>query len=120
MNEAGYSVKQGKTAKSQVSEVIRALQEKSTLPIQRARMRIRVVVPNEYLDAVKEKITQAAETIEDEKTGEEWESVSLPCTPSTLFLTTGFDRHYLSSQRNSVSSAICCQRSAKERAGWKP
>jgi ribosome maturation protein SDO1 len=77
MTEAGYSVKPGKTAKSQVGEVIRALQEKSTLPIQRARMRVRVVVPKENVDAVKSKVLEGAEKVEDEKMDEEWEAVRI-------------------------------------------
>ncbi|KAH7104530.1 SBDS-domain-containing protein [Auriculariales sp. MPI-PUGE-AT-0066] len=51
MHEAGFSVKQGKNAKSQaspaplfVTDCIKLIQTESKLPIQRARMRIRVVL----------------------------------------------------------------------------
>ncbi|CAG8716145.1 7689_t:CDS:2, partial [Acaulospora colombiana] len=54
MHEAGFSVKQGKTAKSQTGECIRLIQTNSKLPIQRARMRIKVVIANEQSETVRE------------------------------------------------------------------
>ncbi|KZW02640.1 SBDS-domain-containing protein [Exidia glandulosa HHB12029] len=44
MREAGFSVETGKPAKSQVSKCIKLIQTESKLPLQRARMRIRVVL----------------------------------------------------------------------------
>ncbi|KAH7916481.1 SBDS protein C-terminal domain-containing protein [Hygrophoropsis aurantiaca] len=70
MAEAGISVKVGKTAKSQVSETLRLIQSGSTLPIQRARMRIRVVLPSEDGDRIKEQVHALAEKIEREDTNE--------------------------------------------------
>ncbi len=76
MNEAGYSVKQNKNAKSQVSECIKVLQTESTLPIQRARMRVKVSVPVEDRERLKDKILEGAEKVEvDEKSQNEWEVV---------------------------------------------
>jgi ribosome maturation protein SDO1 len=87
MAESGFSVKPGKSAKSQVAECGRLLQEKSTLPIQRARMRVRVVVPGAQADAVKARIIDGAEKVEDEKTGDEWEAVGPRISPENASLT---------------------------------
>ncbi|KZO99696.1 Shwachman-Bodian-diamond syndrome protein [Calocera viscosa TUFC12733] len=75
MTEAGFSVRQGKGAKSQVLDCIRLLQEKSSLPIQRVRMRVRVTMPNKDGKRFKEKITEMAETVEDEDWGDDWEVI---------------------------------------------
>jgi ribosome maturation protein SDO1 len=77
MAEAGFSVKQNKTAKSQVSECIKQLQNDSGLPIQRARMRVRVSMPTNDGKLLREKILEGAEKIENDKMSEEeWEAVS--------------------------------------------
>ena len=76
MTEAGFSVKPGKSAKAQVSECIKLLQAHSQLPIQRARMRVRVSVPAADVERVKEKVLGSAEAVEkDEQAGDEWETV---------------------------------------------
>ncbi|KAI0735915.1 Shwachman-Bodian-diamond syndrome protein [Earliella scabrosa] len=78
MTEAGFSVKPGKTAKSQVSECIKLLQTESKLPIQRARMRIKVSVPSADAEKLRTKILESAEQVEkDEKGAEEWEATML-------------------------------------------
>jgi len=78
MTEAGFSVKQGKTAKSQVTECIKLLQTSSTLPIQRARMRIRVTMPVKDGKRLKDKLLEGAETLEEEDWGtESWEAILL-------------------------------------------
>ncbi|KAF8999547.1 Shwachman-Bodian-diamond syndrome protein [Hymenopellis radicata] len=78
MNEAGFSVKQGKTAKSQVSECIRLLQSNSTLPIQRARMRVRVAISSSPSEELRKKVLDGAEQVEkDEMVEENWEVVML-------------------------------------------
>jgi len=78
MTEAGFSVKQGKTAKSQVTECIRLLQTNSSLPIQRARMRIRVTMPVKDGKRLKEKLVEGAESLEEEEWGtEQWEAILL-------------------------------------------
>ena len=76
MTEAGFSVKQGKGAKAQVSECIKLLQAHSQLPIQRARMRVRVSVPQADAERVRDKVLESAEAVEkDERGGDEWETV---------------------------------------------
>ncbi|KAI0693633.1 SBDS protein C-terminal domain-containing protein [Cytidiella melzeri] len=78
MTEAGFSVQQGKTAKSQVSQCIKLLQTESELPIQRARMRVRVTMPTADGKKLREKIVEGAETVEvDEMGQQEWEAVML-------------------------------------------
>ncbi|TFK76659.1 Shwachman-Bodian-diamond syndrome protein [Pluteus cervinus] len=78
MTEAGFSVKQGKTAKSQVTECLKLLQTDSKLPIQRARMRVRVSLPSGDAEKLKEKILEGAEKVENEETRDnDWEVVML-------------------------------------------
>jgi len=71
MNEAGFSVKIGKSSKSQVLDCIKLLQTKSTLPIQRSRMRVRITMPSKDGERLKEKILESAETVEDDKLGQD-------------------------------------------------
>lgn len=98
MAEAGFSVRPGKNAKShvrspciligllnfllgadgetQVSECIKLLQTDSKLPIQRARMRVRVAVPAADAERLKAKVLEGADTIERDALGsDEWEAV---------------------------------------------
>ncbi|KAI1785410.1 Shwachman-Bodian-diamond syndrome protein [Ganoderma leucocontextum] len=78
MTEAGFSVKQGKNAKAQVSECIKLLQAHAQLPIQRARMRVKVSMPKADAERVREKVLESAESVEkDEQGGDEWETVLL-------------------------------------------
>ncbi|KAG2345321.1 Shwachman-Bodian-diamond syndrome protein [Suillus weaverae] len=77
MAEAGVSVKAGKNAKSQVAETLRLIQGHSTLPIQRARMRVRVVLPATEGERLQEQLRALAETVEKEDKGESWETVML-------------------------------------------
>ncbi|TCD62816.1 hypothetical protein EIP91_006382 [Steccherinum ochraceum] len=81
MTEAGYSVRQGKNAKSQVGECIKLLQSDSTLPIQRARMRVKVgvsVPDGEARKKVVDKVLEGAEKVESEEQSDaQWEAVLL-------------------------------------------
>jgi len=78
MAEAGYSVRVNKNAKSQVSECIKALQSDSTLPIQRAKMRIRVFVPAVNIDDLRERLLDGVDKLEHEDKGEdEWSGTML-------------------------------------------
>lgn len=79
MAEIGFSVKADKSAKSQALDCIKQLQASSTLPIQRARMRIRITMPTKDGKRLKEQITGAADTVEeDDFTSDEWETVRRP------------------------------------------
>ncbi|KAI0932847.1 hypothetical protein AcW1_000149 [Taiwanofungus camphoratus] len=76
--EAGFSVRPGKNAKSQVSECIKLLQTESKLPIQRARMRVLVKIPVADADRLRSQVLECAESVErDDKGAEEWETVLL-------------------------------------------
>ncbi|KAF9535785.1 SBDS protein C-terminal domain-containing protein [Crepidotus variabilis] len=78
MTEAGYSVKQNKNAKSQVSECIKLLQTDSQLPIQRARMRIKVCIPATEKERLKEQLLAGVEKVEAEETRQnDWEVTML-------------------------------------------
>lgn len=60
----------------EVSECIKLLQSDSTLPVQRARMRIRVNLPASHVEKLKPRLLEAAETLENEETADEWSGVS--------------------------------------------
>jgi len=78
MSEAGFSVRPGKNAKSQVSECIKLLQTESKLPIQRARMRVRAALPAADADRLRARILESAESVEREETGSDgWEAIML-------------------------------------------
>lgn len=58
-------------------DAIRQLQEAGTIPIQRARMRIRLTMPAKDGKRLKEKIVPLAETVEEEDWSDEWELIAL-------------------------------------------
>ncbi|SRR5258708_6389057 len=61
----------------QVLDCIKLLQDKSTLPIRRSKMRVRVTMPTKDGKRLKEKMIEGAEKVEDEDWGQdEWEVVS--------------------------------------------
>jgi len=72
MTEVGFSVKTTKTAKSQVTECIRLIQTNSKLPIQRAKMRVRVVLPTAPDQSLKETIFQSGDVEEENDGAGEW------------------------------------------------
>ncbi|KAG8925773.1 hypothetical protein FRC03_009673 [Tulasnella sp. 419] len=76
MHEAGFSVKTGRSSKSQALECIKLLQTNSTLPIQRARMRVRLTMPQKDGKRLKDTVLESAEKVEeDEWTADEWEAI---------------------------------------------
>ncbi|TDL28957.1 Shwachman-Bodian-diamond syndrome protein [Rickenella mellea] len=78
MDEAGFSVKLNKSAKSQVHECIHLIQTKSKLPIERAKMRVRVTMPIKVAEQFKTQIHEGADKVEVDETGEEeWETIIL-------------------------------------------
>ncbi|KAJ3997902.1 Shwachman-Bodian-diamond syndrome protein, partial [Lentinula boryana] len=78
MSEAGYSLKPNKNAKSQVSDCIKILQSDSTLPIQRARMRVRVTMPIADGKRLRDEILEGSEKVEEDEMGQnEWEVIML-------------------------------------------
>lgn len=76
---------------SQVSECIKLLQTNSKLPIQRARMRVRVSLPIADVEKVKPKILEGADSVEkDEQGADEWEAVSRQAPASHSSTTASF------------------------------
>jgi len=78
MTEAGFGVKPNKNAKSQVLECIQLIQTKSKLPLQRARMRVRVTIPTDKVEELGTKIHSSADKVEETEEREaEWVTVML-------------------------------------------
>lgn len=119
MSEAGYSLKQNKNAKSQVSECIKILQTESKLPIQRARMRVKVSIPVADQERLKVKLLEGAEKVEHDTTAkDDWEVVR-NCAESFALASNGHFRPCSLIQADFVSSTTCCKRNAKEPEDWK-
>lgn len=76
MTEVHYSVKTAKSAKSQSNDVIKLLQNLKTLPIERTRMRIRIVMPAKEGKKLKEKVVSHLEKVEEENWDEDWELIA--------------------------------------------
>ena len=76
LDEVGFSVDPAKNAKSQVLAAIKLLLEKSSLPVQRARMRVRITLPEEDAEKLQDKIKEVAAIVEDTGVHDKlWESV---------------------------------------------
>ena len=78
----------------QVTECIRLIQANSKLPIQRAKMRVRVVLPTAEGQRLKETIFQSGDVEEENNGVGEWGAVS---TLSPSFLVQGRHPYRLSS-----------------------
>ncbi|KAJ9116291.1 hypothetical protein QFC22_004731 [Naganishia vaughanmartiniae] len=77
MQEVHFNVRADKPAKSQALECIKLLLEKSPLPIERARMKVRLTMPTKDGKRLKDRVLASAESVEEnEMTMEEWEVVS--------------------------------------------
>ncbi|KDE04022.1 hypothetical protein MVLG_05523 [Microbotryum lychnidis-dioicae p1A1 Lamole] len=77
MNEVGYSVKSHKNAKVQALDLIKVLQANKTLPIARARMRVRVTMPAKEGKKIKDKVLALVAKVEDDEWNDEWELIAL-------------------------------------------
>ncbi|XP_047246682.1 ribosome maturation protein SBDS [Girardinichthys multiradiatus] len=75
MKDIHYSVKPSKSTKQQALEVIRQLKE--TMEIQRAHMKLRLVVPGKEAKRLKEKLKPLLQVVESEEFDEELEMVCL-------------------------------------------
>ncbi|PWZ03575.1 SBDS-domain-containing protein [Testicularia cyperi] len=76
MHDVHYSVKTARSAKQQALDVIKLLQEKKTIPIERARMRVRISMPNKDGKKLKEKVLALTDKVEDEDWSDEWELIA--------------------------------------------
>ncbi|PWN89350.1 Shwachman-Bodian-diamond syndrome protein [Acaromyces ingoldii] len=77
MHDIHFGVKQNKSAKSQALDVIRQLQASKTIPIERARMRVRVTMPTKDGKRIKEKVQELVDKVEDDDWVDEWELVAV-------------------------------------------
>ncbi|XP_071479814.1 ribosome maturation protein SBDS-like [Diadema antillarum] len=77
MKDIHYSVKPNRSTKQQALEVIRKLRETETMPIDRAQMRLRIVLPAKEAKKIKSKLTQLITKIEEEEFSENMEIVCL-------------------------------------------
>lgn len=75
MADLHFSVNPNRTAKQQALELIKALKEAKTLPIERAQMKVKVIMPSKDAKRVKDKIHAATTEIEDEEMGDDYELV---------------------------------------------
>ncbi|XP_020504898.1 ribosome maturation protein SBDS [Labrus bergylta] len=75
MKDIHYSIKPNKSSKQQALEVIRQLTE--TMQIQRAHMRLRLVLPAKEAKRLKEKLKPLMQVVESEDFDEELEMVCL-------------------------------------------
>jgi ribosome maturation protein SDO1 len=79
LDEIGFSVRTEKSAKSQALDGIRKIVESKVIPIQRARMRLRVSIPGGGKEGkrVREKLSEGGVLgdIQEEDFGEEYELV---------------------------------------------
>ncbi|EJD04442.1 Shwachman-Bodian-diamond syndrome protein [Fomitiporia mediterranea MF3/22] len=81
LSEVGFSVDPSKNAKSQVLGAIKLLQG-GRLPVQRARMRVRLTIPAADVEKLEARIREGAEVVEDtEERNELWE-VTLQIDPA--------------------------------------
>jgi len=60
-----------------VSECIKMLQSDSTLPIERAKMRIRVTVPASDISDLRGRLLEGVDKLEHEETKEDWSGTLL-------------------------------------------
>lgn len=59
----------------QALDLIKVLQASNTLPIARARMRVRITMPSKDGKRLKDKLLALVSKVEDDDWGEEWELV---------------------------------------------
>lgn len=75
MKDAHFSVKPTKSAKSQALDVIKLLQTKSIIPLERAQMRVSVTMPAKEGKRLKDKIVPLFTKVEEEDWSDLWEIV---------------------------------------------
>lgn len=76
MTEIGYSVKPGKSAKAQALDVMRQLQEKKILDLERVKLLVRVTAPAKEGKKLKERVHPLVEKVESEEWDDGWELIA--------------------------------------------
>lgn len=125
MQDLHLSVNPKRSSKSQALDVIKQLQEKQILPIQRAQMRIRITLPQgKDTKKIREKLQPLITSVEDEdfESGE-YELVRLHAIKRIISY--GMDmlmytyRSLLWILANIAKSTSYCKAIRKERGSWK-
>ncbi|KAI8927382.1 SBDS protein C-terminal domain-containing protein [Entophlyctis helioformis] len=75
LSDVHFSMNPNKSAKQQAIEAIKLLQEKNIIPIARAQMRVRVVMPAKDGKRIKEKLMAHVNKTEEEDWGDEYELI---------------------------------------------
>ncbi|KAG5437403.1 hypothetical protein PCANB_000834 [Pneumocystis canis] len=75
LKNMGFSVNLNKNAKSQALDAIKQLKEKNIIPIERIRMRVRIVSPLNVVENLKEKLQHLTVSIIDEKWDDEFQAI---------------------------------------------
>lgn len=76
MRDIHYSVKPTKPPKTQAIDVIKQLQAKNSIPIERVRLRVRITMSAAVGKKVQEPLAELIDTVESESKGPEWEIVA--------------------------------------------
>lgn len=87
LRNIGFSVNLNKNVKSQALDAIKQLKKKNVIPIERARMRIRIVVPLEKNCVLKEELKQFITVVTDKEGSGEFHTVNIfVLSLSSLFM----------------------------------
>lgn len=92
MADLHLSVNPSRSAKSQALDVIKQLLEKKTIPIARAQMRIRIVVPSKDGKRIKDKLMTMIASKEDEDLDENYEWVRATLAAVSVILRMNFSK----------------------------
>lgn len=76
LRNIGFSVNLNKNVKSQALDAIKQLKKKNVIPIERARMRIRIVVPLEKNCVLKEELKQFITVVTDKEGSGEFHTIA--------------------------------------------
>ncbi|KAJ3215216.1 hypothetical protein HDU67_000703 [Dinochytrium kinnereticum] len=77
MSDLHFSINPNKNTKQQALDVIKQLQEKQVIPITRAQMRLRLLIPAKDGKRIKDRIMALVAEVQDEDWGEEYELICL-------------------------------------------
>ncbi|KAG5436850.1 hypothetical protein PCK2_001044, partial [Pneumocystis canis] len=75
LKDMGFSVNLNRNVKSQALDAIKQLKEKNIIPIERTRMRVRIVSPLNMAEKFKEKLQQLTVSVMDEQRDGEFQAI---------------------------------------------
>ncbi|EMR09304.1 SBDS family rRNA metabolism protein [Pneumocystis murina B123] len=76
LKNIGFSVNLNKNVKSQALDAIKQLKKRNVIPIERARMRIRIVVPLKKNNGLKEELKQLMTVVTEEERSDELHAIA--------------------------------------------